>query len=435
MQRAGPDHGANAIRYGCLRQGLAAQVRRADSVGRIRLVGLAPISYSQRVAGQVTKACHSRQGEGDRWNAVSLSSLSMVGLSNSNFESVIAAARHMRGQNPDSMPLISDLTTFVQIGDLFVADPKSGFSIVEVKEGKKNRDVFSLASFYKQSGCEHFKHIVSETETPHTVKQFERVLRQMDRMDFASKVIGEGRATDPDTRQEIYIPEPYIPMEDWDEELNKVIDDAAEKGWALDVIDRCLCVGAYTGNMLVPSPVAFLTWLHKIADGEFIPAARLIDATYIPLALPIFAIPTTPERMLDLLFGRLHVCVGISIPGLVEACEMGGSKYATQRTSMSERWSTTWAARLSSTKGKPFCSSAMARRLCRPPVSLCARCFTTSDRCRSSMQCSTTLERRSESAALRQSGLASNVRFWPEADLRSGTPVPSLGRKAQQALA
>jgi len=240
----------------------------------------------------------------------------MVGLSNSNFESVIAAARHMRGQNPDSMPLISDLTTFVQIGDLFVADPKSGFSIVEVKEGKKNRDVFSLASFYKQSGCEHFKHIVSETETPHTVKQFERVLRQMDRMDFASKVIGEGRATDPDTRQEIYIPEPYIPMEDWDEELNKVIDDAAEKGWALDVIDRCLCVGAYTGNMLVPSPVAFLTWLHKIADGEFIPAARLIDATYIPLALPIFAIPTTPERMLDLLFGRLHVCVGISIPGL-----------------------------------------------------------------------------------------------------------------------
>jgi len=39
-------------------------------------------------------------------------------LSNSNLESVVIAARGLREQKPDSMPLITDLTTFVQIGDI-----------------------------------------------------------------------------------------------------------------------------------------------------------------------------------------------------------------------------------------------------------------------------------------------------------------------------
>lgn len=245
-------------------------------------------------------------------------------LSNSNIESVVMAARHFRDQNPDSMPLIADLTTFVQIGDILLDDPHKSFSIVEVKEGEKNHEICSLASFYRQSGCEHFKQVISRTETAHTVKQFERVVRQMDRMDFAKNVLGRGKGKDPDSKQEIHIPEPYVPIDDWDVELNELLDEAAEKGWAINVIDGCLFVGAYAMHMLPASPIAFLGWLNEFSGGEFIPAARLIDSVSQPLALPPFIIPTSPERMMDLLFGRLHVCMGISIPGLVDACEKNG---------------------------------------------------------------------------------------------------------------
>lgn len=246
-------------------------------------------------------------------------------LTDSNLQSVIKAARHYRERNPDSMPLISDLTTFVQIGDILAAAPYGGLSILEVKEGQKNHEILGLATFYRQSGCEHFKQFVSETETVQTVKQFERVLRQMDRMDFATTVISKGKGIDPDSNQEIDIPEPYFPMEDWDTELNKTLDGALDRGWALAVIDDCLFVGAYASeHMRAASPFVFLAWLDKFTGGESSPVVRLIDCVREPLALPIFAIPTSPERIMDVLFGRLHVCMGISIPCFVKACEKHG---------------------------------------------------------------------------------------------------------------
>lgn len=52
-------------------------------------------------------------------------------LKNSNFDSVVIVANQMVEAHPDSMPLISDLTSFVQVGDLFISTPK-GIIIAEV---------------------------------------------------------------------------------------------------------------------------------------------------------------------------------------------------------------------------------------------------------------------------------------------------------------
>lgn len=259
-------------------------------------------------------------------------------LNNSNFESVVIAARELRKQKPDSMPLIADLTTFVQIGDILHADPPHSVTIAEVKQGEKNHEIFKLATFYRYSGCERFKQLVSETESSHTVKQMERMLRQMDRMDFAANVLGTGKGKDPDSKQEIYIPEAYMPIENWDVEVNELMDEASEKGWAINVIDDGLFVGAYAKHMRQASPVAFLGWLNEFSGGEFIPAARLIDSLHIPLALPLFSISTSPERMMDLLFGRLHVCMGISIPGLMRACEKNGITVRPPKNKDERKW-------------------------------------------------------------------------------------------------
>lgn len=259
-------------------------------------------------------------------------------LNHSNLESVVITARGLREQKPDSMPLITDLTTFVQIGDIIHFDPHHGMTIAEVKQGEKNHEVLKLATFYRHSKCELFKQFVSETETPHTVKQMERVLRQMDRMDFAANVLDSGRGKDPDSKWEIYIPEPYMPIEDWDLELNELFKKATEKGWAINVIDDCLFVGTYAKHMLPASPIAFLAWLNEFSGGEFIPAARLIDSVSIPLALPLFAIPTSPEYMMELLFGRLHTCMGISIPGLVNMCEKNGITVRPPKNKRERKW-------------------------------------------------------------------------------------------------
>jgi len=246
-------------------------------------------------------------------------------LLNSNLQSVERTARFFREESPASMPLITDLTTFVQIGDILSFDPINGMSIVEVKEGEKNHQIAQFAGFYRESQCEQFKQVVSETESPSTFKQFERMLRQMDRMEFAKQVIGSGKARDPDSSIEYRIPEPYIPMQEWDGELNRMFEKALDRGWALDVIDGCLFVACYADKKtLHASPFLFLPWLERHAEGEFCPISRMVDCMTQPLALPTYLLPTFPERMFDLMFGRLHVCMGISLPGLVAECEKHG---------------------------------------------------------------------------------------------------------------
>ncbi|MCE4373983.1 hypothetical protein [Xanthomonas hortorum] len=103
-------------------------------------------------------------------------------LSQSNFESVLRVARELREQDPDCMPLITDLTSFVQVGDIMSVSADRRTSYIEVKEGKHNKHVMDLAMFYEASGCETFREIVEKTESSKTVKQMKRVLRQKARM-------------------------------------------------------------------------------------------------------------------------------------------------------------------------------------------------------------------------------------------------------------
>ncbi len=255
-------------------------------------------------------------------------------VQHSNLRSVVTAANWMREQSPSSMPLLTDLTTFVQIGDIISLDPGKGISIVEVKEGKHNHKVLDLAHFYKHAECERFKGLIQKTESAATFKQFERVLRQMDRMEFAKNVLRSKLAHDPDSGQAIRIPEAYVPIAEWGEELNAVVAQSKERGWAIDVIDECLFIGCYSKpDMIRMSPAAFLPWLDEFAGDEYSPVFRLIDCSWIPLALPLYLLPLPEESLMDLMFGRLHVCMGISLPGLVGECGKHGieARPATKR--------------------------------------------------------------------------------------------------------
>src|SRR5690606_807424 len=60
-------------------------------------------------------------------------------LENSNIDHAISISNKIN-EDPMSFALISDITGFVQIGDLLVLD-KNGLGIVELKEGKVNAKI------------------------------------------------------------------------------------------------------------------------------------------------------------------------------------------------------------------------------------------------------------------------------------------------------
>jgi len=60
-------------------------------------------------------------------------------LKHSNFNSVKSASDFETSEDHAKFALISDLTSFVQVGDLLVYDADKGLAVVEVKEGEKNK--------------------------------------------------------------------------------------------------------------------------------------------------------------------------------------------------------------------------------------------------------------------------------------------------------
>jgi len=246
-------------------------------------------------------------------------------LYNSNFESVVFAAKETLKDKPDAMSLISDLTSFIQVGDLLVYEPEKGLTIAEVKEGSMNAKIGDFMKFYIESRCDRSLYYFAKQEGELAVKQLQRMARQASRMSHVSSVLGTGHGVDPDTNEEIRIPEPFFPIETWDDKLNNTLQQANSKGWALDVIDNCLFLSVYASDhMRVGGHILFNAWFDKMGGTPECPRSLLIDCMRNPLALPIFSRNISDEDKFDVLFGRKQVCMGICIASLLSECEKVG---------------------------------------------------------------------------------------------------------------
>lgn len=246
-------------------------------------------------------------------------------LKHSNFESVVHAVNHIEAKHPDSMPLISDLTSFVQVGDILASIPGQGMVTIEVKEGKENKRIADFLKFYSETHCDRAFELFVSQSGPKSVKQLERMLRQADRMSHFQEVVSTGLSRDPDTGHTVRIPNEKIFIDTWDEELRTILENDAGKGWLIDVVDDSLFVGAYFDpKMIAAGHVAFNSWFDQSGGTARCPRARLVDAMRMPLALPIFSRQIPEERMFDLLFGRIHVCMGVNVEALLTKCKKAG---------------------------------------------------------------------------------------------------------------
>jgi hypothetical protein len=246
-------------------------------------------------------------------------------LHQSNFGSVVKAANSILEKSPYAMPLLSDLTSFVQVGDILSLDPDRGLSIIEVKEGEVNLRISQFLEFYSKSQCQRALHHFLSREGPHTAKQMQRMMRQSGRMAHVTEVMSSGTSTDPDSGQKVHIPEEFIPISDWNEELNALLTESDERGWALDVIEGCLFVGCYTDTpMFAGSHLVFNQWFDGSGGDAQSPRARMMDSIRAPLALPVFSRPITPEHMFDFLFGRKHLCMALHMDELIAKCKEAG---------------------------------------------------------------------------------------------------------------
>lgn len=239
-------------------------------------------------------------------------------LDSSNIGPTIAIADQIN-QNPLHFALLSDLTSFIHIGDLLIRKEET-VTIAEVKDGVINH---SIREFYDQQHKtinevdeKDFKEKFNAT----TVEQVKRMQRQVTRGLQALEVINTDKGTDPATGKEIIINTPTISTEFYNKELRQLYLDLKDKTWAYTVVEECIHIGMYRDEGLLLTR-AIPEIMKATAENYFI-----IDWLSITrnLSAPIFIKPFPPEFIIDIMTGKIKVIMGLDLDALIELFNLSG---------------------------------------------------------------------------------------------------------------
>jgi len=255
-------------------------------------------------------------------------------LSKSNFQSVVETANYYNSEDNQQFALISDLTSFIQVGDLLMLSPlKRKLSIFEVKEGEKNHQILEFMKSYSQTQCDRALYYFAQKHGEKGIEQLKRMSRQANRMEEVRGILCTDKGVDSDTHQNISIHPDPIAVDCYDERLGAIIEKALQKGWALDVIDDCLFIGAYSGKMQVAAEVIFSQWFQGCGGHEEDPLLNLQACMTNPLALPIFTRVIPPASKFDVLFGRVTVLMALHIDAFISVSKESSIelKWATRK--------------------------------------------------------------------------------------------------------
>jgi hypothetical protein len=250
-------------------------------------------------------------------------------LSSSNVESVIKAAAQIN-EDPLAFALITDLTSYVQIGDLLVVQD-GHIGVAEVKEGEKNAKNYEIINSLgdeKITAAElAAKHQLDEKD----MEQLKRQFRQLVEMENFTHIMNHDKGLDLPTGKKFTILTPQEPTPYFTDRLSKLEDQLKERNyWAYDVIDTCLHIGIYKG----PFRHEGARLLKDIAEQS---GARHIVINYVQvlesLNKPIVNLPFTTDFIFDILFGRVIVYMMLDLDKYMElAGEVGlHAEWATRK--------------------------------------------------------------------------------------------------------
>lgn len=167
-------------------------------------------------------------------------------LNNSNLQSVIKVVDKVN-ENPMSFALISDITSYIQIGDVLCND-NGILSIIEVKEGDKNREVGEIVHTMFKNNIDINEINKDNNLDKNEEKHIKRYYNQMVKMNRLSDILNKDEGLDPKTGTQVKILTPQIPTEDYLELLHNMHLELEEKTWSYNIIENCLHIGMYRGE-------------------------------------------------------------------------------------------------------------------------------------------------------------------------------------------
>lgn len=219
-------------------------------------------------------------------------------------------------KDPCGVALNSDITTFVQKGDVLYYHMARGYEVIELKTGHKGKDIYKKVLSTLKIVCEdELDDRVKDLSTKDR-RQFLRYRRQMLRGISAVNILNKGQGYDFDLEREVVIRE--IPEKNFSEYSSSLINcfDIINSGkeWAVDIIDECLYIGLYSNSRA--AFLGFSAWMDgRGCDSKIYNVLSFIDSGLMRPA-PCFNLPV--DMIKKILTGDLILLLCIDIPRLVE---------------------------------------------------------------------------------------------------------------------
>ena len=230
-------------------------------------------------------------------------------IKNINLKSTNDVIRWLKIYYPNSFALITDITTFVHIGDLLVFDFKNSRSyFVELKSGIVNEEIFKMIeSFNPKDSSNNFKlfdSFFANDENGKTYKQLNRVIGQDRKAANVISIFKNDKGIDNQSGNEIKIFNCDFKINYFSNRIQNLFLKSQHNNSATTTIDECLLVGLYNSQFFGRKAMEMWLMLKKIKPY---PVFNYIQGFYDPTAFPPFLQPIDPNFIEELVFLKKHL--------------------------------------------------------------------------------------------------------------------------------
>jgi len=234
-------------------------------------------------------------------------------IENSNISHDIATIDAIFNEDKRRFPLITDITSFIQTGDVLLKDTSKGngsISIIELKEGKVNEKIEEIITNYKENLCDYYLHNELKTKDEKFFKQFSRYIKQQQTMISVINTINTGEGIDHSTGLNVKISEDIFEVNSYEKDILDMMEEVNKKNSSIRVIDDCLLIGVYN-NTKINIQAAFKVWVDALKID--FPIINIINSINTPLAYPMFILPFSLEDKIKLIDGKKTVLMCLDI--------------------------------------------------------------------------------------------------------------------------
>jgi hypothetical protein len=231
-----------------------------------------------------------------------------VEIFNSNLKHDLEVAEEIFNKNNESFPLITDITSFIQVGDLLVKDANI-IRLIELKEGLVNAEISNIIDEYSEYQCDRKLYFELKDKDEKFRKQFARYIKQQATALNTLGIINNGYGTDINGRK-IKISNDVFYTRHYDDVVESMLQKVNKKNYEINIIDGCLAIGVYNVSK-IPIHRAFSAWKKSL--GIDFPTIDIRSFINGPVAFPLFLHPFSIDDKIRLISGEKVIYMTLDI--------------------------------------------------------------------------------------------------------------------------